>query len=284
MKKTIFVVFVIVLLFVCSSCKEKNSFDEITGSDILVKTSSQIAKADEETVTSQIVSSDKTTFSNYNNINVSSKNCVNISSIINKEQEDSHIHIYNSKVKNSTCTEQGYVSYFCECGYSYIAEYIELREHIYLGQVCTNCGKTNEKYELYQEELKQLTDKYNLEVAALQENMNEVYAEIEEKEQSSKKINGQLQSLSPTCPQYYIQQYVNNWQQFGNTYAATQAAKNSWTQQYNSQKKQLENALRENNVAVTNLQVDVEKYTVLLEHLTTEFEEDKLNLKIKYGM
>ena len=40
-------------------------------------------------------------------------------------------HNYNSVVKNPTCTEQGYTTYTCGCGYSYVGVYVDVLGHDY---------------------------------------------------------------------------------------------------------------------------------------------------------
>jgi len=51
---------------------------------------------------------------------------------------DAHYHIYNKEVKEPTCTEQGYTTYSCECGDSYIDDYVEAK-HNFIGGICSNC-------------------------------------------------------------------------------------------------------------------------------------------------
>ena len=36
-----------------------------------------------------------------------------------------HKHLYESTVTPHTCTEQGYTTYTCSCGDSYVADYVE---------------------------------------------------------------------------------------------------------------------------------------------------------------
>ncbi|MBQ3523160.1 MAG: leucine-rich repeat domain-containing protein [Clostridia bacterium] len=57
-----------------------------------------------------------------------------------------HIHKYNSVVSEPTCTEQGYTTYTCECGESYIDNYVDATGHSYDSVVtpptCTEKGYT----------------------------------------------------------------------------------------------------------------------------------------------
>ena len=40
-----------------------------------------------------------------------------------------HQHSYNSVITDSTCTEQGFTTYTCECGDSYISDYVNAKGH-----------------------------------------------------------------------------------------------------------------------------------------------------------
>lgn len=51
-----------------------------------------------------------------------------------------HEHSYTSVVTKPTCTEQGYTTYTCECGYSYKDDYTDATGHHYEDGVCTECG------------------------------------------------------------------------------------------------------------------------------------------------
>lgn len=53
-----------------------------------------------------------------------------------------HTHVYESVVTEPNCTEQGYTTYTCECGDSYIDDYVDATGHNYVDNVCTGCGDT----------------------------------------------------------------------------------------------------------------------------------------------
>jgi len=52
-----------------------------------------------------------------------------------------HQHNYTSKTTNPTCTEQGYTTYTCGCGDSYISDYVAATGHSYANTVCSVCGE-----------------------------------------------------------------------------------------------------------------------------------------------
>ena len=52
-----------------------------------------------------------------------------------------HTHSYNSTVTAPTCTEQGYTTYTCACGDSYVADYVDTVGHTYKNGICTGCGE-----------------------------------------------------------------------------------------------------------------------------------------------
>ena len=54
--------------------------------------------------------------------------------------EEPHTHSYKSTVTAPTCTEQGYTTYTCECGDSYVDDYVATTDHTYENGVCTGCG------------------------------------------------------------------------------------------------------------------------------------------------
>ena len=54
--------------------------------------------------------------------------------------EEPHVHSYTSAVTAPTCTEQGYATYTCECGDSYVDDYVEATGHTYENGSCTACG------------------------------------------------------------------------------------------------------------------------------------------------
>ncbi len=52
--------------------------------------------------------------------------------------EDTHSYI--AKVTVPTCTEQGYTTYTCDCGDSYVDDYVDVLSHNYVDNKCTVCG------------------------------------------------------------------------------------------------------------------------------------------------
>ncbi len=51
-----------------------------------------------------------------------------------------HTHDYESVLTQPTCTEQGYTTYTCECGDSYVEDYVNATGHSYKNGVCDVCG------------------------------------------------------------------------------------------------------------------------------------------------
>ena len=52
-----------------------------------------------------------------------------------------HTHTYTTTVTAPTCTEQGYTTYTCDCGESYVDDYMDATGvHSYENGVCTTCG------------------------------------------------------------------------------------------------------------------------------------------------
>lgn len=61
-------------------------------------------------------------------------------------QEESHTHNYSSAVTAPTCTEQGYTTYSCSCGDSYVSDYVDANGHMYENGNCTVCGDVDPNY------------------------------------------------------------------------------------------------------------------------------------------
>lgn len=53
---------------------------------------------------------------------------------------DVHEHEYSTAVTAPNCTEQGYTTYTCACGDSYVDDYADATGHSYEDGVCTVCG------------------------------------------------------------------------------------------------------------------------------------------------
>ena len=60
------------------------------------------------------------------------------------EKAAAHVHSYESVVTEPTCTEQGFTTYACECGDSYVADETEALGHDWKGTSCTRCDATRE--------------------------------------------------------------------------------------------------------------------------------------------
>ena len=58
-----------------------------------------------------------------------------------EEAEVIHEHDYETVVTDPTCTEQGYTTYTCECGDSYVDDYVDATGHTYKNGICTGCGE-----------------------------------------------------------------------------------------------------------------------------------------------
>ncbi len=57
-----------------------------------------------------------------------------------------HTHSYASVVTAPTCTAQGYTTYTCECGESYVSDYVDATGHSYADGVCGVCGAADPDY------------------------------------------------------------------------------------------------------------------------------------------
>ncbi len=53
-----------------------------------------------------------------------------------------HTHNYSSEVTVQTCTEQGYTTYTCECGETYVDDYVDATGHSYTSKITTPATHT----------------------------------------------------------------------------------------------------------------------------------------------
>lgn len=179
----------------------------------------------------------------------------------------------------------------------YLVEYLEWLANNYLGttisdfgfesfSVSNNGGNSggDSSYAQYQEELNALTTKYNSDVTELQNKIVDCQTKIENCQKAINNARSQLASLSSTCPQWFLQQYINNWQAYGSTGAATVAAQNAWAQEYNNQCNQLNNTISINTTAISGHQTNIALYNSQIEILTNQYTANVNALKSKYGI
>ena len=55
-------------------------------------------------------------------------------------------HEYTTVVTAPTCTAQGYTTYTCACGDSYVGDYVDALGHSYVDGFCTRCGEADPDY------------------------------------------------------------------------------------------------------------------------------------------
>lgn len=169
------------------------------------------------------------------------------------------------------------MEWFAYCLENYINE-LSLEDFGFLSFV------DSQVYAKYQEELAALTAKYNDEVSKLQKEIDRCYVEIAACRSAVANAVSQLASLSPTCPQWFLQQYLNNLQVYGNSWAATTAARNAWSQEYSIQKNQLNNVISANAASIEAYESDISVYNAQIDFLTQKHETDIVSLKAKYGV
>lgn len=64
--------------------------------------------------------------------------------------EAPHAHTYEATVSVPTCTEQGYTTYTCDCGDSYVDDYADATGHTYENGICTGCGASHPNLAKYE--------------------------------------------------------------------------------------------------------------------------------------
>ena len=66
--------------------------------------------------------------------------------VVDEAEPDSHEHSYASVVTPPTCTEDGYTTYSCACGESYVDDTVTAAGHSYSDGVCSACGAADPDY------------------------------------------------------------------------------------------------------------------------------------------
>lgn len=70
--------------------------------------------------------------------------CSVCSAVEHRSAEPAKDHTYVSAITVPTCTEQGYTTYTCDCGDSYVDDYVDATgEHTYSNGICTGCGEAH---------------------------------------------------------------------------------------------------------------------------------------------
>lgn len=200
------------------------------------------------------------------------------------EQQTVHVHSYSKKVVEGTCTQKGYTVYTCACGHSYSADY-KLAPHKYDALYsCESCGAKHPNFDAYYADQKVVTDIHLEKDAELDAKIAACDAKIAAAEKAIKAAKAEKAGLTPNCPQHIIQQYVNRWQDFGSTAAATNAAKEYWTQQYNSKMTQLNNTISKKETEIDIALADKATYELQKEVLWDTYSQDLKKLKEKHGL
>ena len=198
--------------------------------------------------------------------------------------QQTHTHTYNSAPWPGSCIQEAYTIYVCRCGDSYKTDY-HFEPHNYGDNyICKVCGAEDPNFTLYYAEQRIVTDAFLANEAALQAKIDACYEKIDAAEKAKKAAEAELLVLSPECPQYFIQQYVNHWQDFGSTAAATSAAQQAWSQQYNAKKSQLNNIIASKNREIAAAELELAGYQAQMTSLEDGYRADLKRLKNQYGL
>jgi hypothetical protein len=165
--------------------------------------------------------------------------------------------------------------------FSVFVEAIDLMEY---GTPTTLQNLYEQKVRAYQEELELLTSNYNDSIAELQLAILTCQNCIDNCRKNIEHANMQLASLSPNCPQWFMQQYLNQWQSYGSMAVAEQVAQNAWMQEYNRQTALLIQTISVNTDTVKEAQAELAQYEDQMEDLMKQYAEDVRALQAKYAI
>lgn len=192
-------------------------------------------------------------------------------------------HHYLPMVVPATCTEQGYTVYFCACRDSYRTDFVE-PSHCYVDHVCVNCGLTDPNFTAYQTEYEQLTAWYDAEIAALESNIETSWSNIDAYQQVVDQAQSSLATLSPYCPDWFRQYYINNWREYGDTYLAGVAAQQEWEKNYRTDRERLETIISDYSGHIQDEQTNISMYQSAISSCSTQYSNAIMALKMKYGI
>ena len=141
-----------------------------------------------------------------------------------------------------------------------------------------------QKIRAYRDELEALSSEYDQSINALQTEIAACQTNIGTCQQSLDHAKMQLGALSTDCPQWFMQQYCNQWQLYGSTIAAEQAARSAWEQEYDRQRCLLNQTISMNATAIEGYQADILLYESQMEALSAQYAEDVKALQAKYAI
>ena len=141
-----------------------------------------------------------------------------------------------------------------------------------------------QKIRAYRNELEALSSEYDKSISALQTEIAVCQTNIGICQQKLDHANMQLGALSPDCPQWFMQQYFDQWQSYGSTIAAEQAARSAWKQECDRQRSLLNQTVSMNATAIEGYQADILLYESQIEAFRAQYAEDVKALQAKYAI
>ena len=192
-------------------------------------------------------------------------------------------HSYAKNTTPATCTQQGYTTYTCTCGDTYRGDFVQ-PSHRYVNYICTACGAREVNYSGFQAEYAQLTAQYDAEIAELRSKIAECESNIDNYEQENRRAQLDIQTISTTCPQWFRQQYIDNYKLFGDTYTASQAAQAAWEQQCYAERAELERIISVNQSKIQTEQSKISTYNSMISSCTDQYNGNVDILERKYGL
>lgn len=183
-----------------------------------------------------------------------------------------HEHSFST----ATCTEASK----CSCG---LVKSPALG-HSYKEGYCTVCKGEHPNLQKFLQEAQERYVYYAEQIAEMDEKIAYYTADIEKTQQAIDSARNELASLSPSCPQWFIQQYVSNWQAYGSTAAATQAAQRAWSQQYSGQQSSLNNTISMGSSALSVSQQELKMYLTVREDLVQRYNQEIAILQLIHGI
>ena len=166
----------------------------------------------------------------------------------------------------------------------YFSVFAEELDHMEYGTPTTLQDLYEQKVQAYQEEFDALTSEYNANINELQLKIADCQTNINNYQQKLDYAKIQLRELSPICPPELMQQYLDQWKNYGSTAEAEQAAQNDWLEVYNGRASQLNRDISAYTEVIKDYQSDISQYENQMEDLTEQYVKDVKALQEKYGI
>lgn len=145
---------------------------------------------------------------------------------------------------------------------------------------CTKCDTKHPQYQDYTVEFNALSKKYADDMIRAQDELNTSKAKLDSLMAELAGVAASISTLSPECPEAFIQQYVDS---LGDSAETREKALKDWTAQYQSQKAELDKKEHQLFEEIDKAEASITSGNAELTRLDDQYKTDLATLKAKYG-